>query len=64
MNLTDSPQPPNSPSTTQKDEAEEKHSLKEEKQNEHCHHFEQVFDKIKQYGRYQIFSFILIQYIM
>jgi hypothetical protein len=32
-------------------------------QSDH-HHFEQVYDKIKQYGRYQIFSFLLIQYIM
>jgi hypothetical protein len=57
MTLPD-PSPPNQLSSKE-DEAEEKHSLKE-----HCHHFEQVFDRIKQYGNYQIFSFILIQYIM
>ncbi|KAI6239471.1 Solute carrier family 22 member 4 [Aphelenchoides fujianensis] len=31
---------------------------------EHRHHFEQVYEKIKQYGRYQVLTFILVQYIM
>ncbi|KAI6181698.1 Solute carrier family 22 member 4 [Aphelenchoides besseyi] len=31
---------------------------------EHQNHFEQVYDKIKQYGRYQFLTFLLIQYVM
>lgn len=44
-------------------EKDEKQSLTNEASNGY-HHFEQVFDKIKQYGKYQVFMFVLIQYIM
>ncbi|KAI6197745.1 Solute carrier family 22 member 4 [Aphelenchoides besseyi] len=39
-------------------------SVGEKVASEHRNHFEQVYDKIKQYGRYQFLTFLLIQYIM
>ncbi|KAI6190943.1 Solute carrier family 22 member 4 [Aphelenchoides bicaudatus] len=50
-------------SSTKENEVE-KVSLKHESQDEGYHHFEQVFDTIKQYGKYQMFTFLLAQYIM
>ncbi|CAD5227822.1 unnamed protein product [Bursaphelenchus okinawaensis] len=57
-------QSPGSCSTDSSDSNKSTDALQTNKKSNENQSFEKVFDVIKHYGRYQVFTFVLVQYIM